>query len=227
MKTIWIYVIIALVSVAILVIPQIIKGNMIKKLSKLLYEKHDPDGFLAEINSTAGKILFSKKTRLFQSVDAYALKQDNAAIENVFSQLEDMKIGYGMSISLYEKEVQYYVGGGKFDKAKAANSKLQREGGRIEDKQMKSICEECDSLIRIYADHDGSLAKTMVEKGDEAKSQQSKGIYYYQAAKCFNYQKDRANTIKYLKEAQQKLAGTSWTKHIDSCLQDFSHLEEK
>ena len=224
----WGYVVIIILSIGVFAGILFARGRLMKSLSKLLYNDHQPEEFLTKINGFWGKIFFSKQTRLFQSLDAYFMCEDFEQVENTFKSLESGKLSYGAKINLYEKEVQYYVQNKKYTEAQKANDTLQSLGKQISSPEMDRILLESSTLIKIYVDHDGSVAKDMVALAEQASQKGMKGLYYYRAAKCYNYQSDRANTIKFLEKAQQNLSSSKeWDTHIEKCLKDFSALEEK
>lgn len=223
----WIYILIGLVLIVIIIMQQLSVKKYLKDLSSLLYEKQDGKAYLDKLNSFQGKLSMSGNKRLFMAIDGYALMDDTASIEKAFKELETKKLSYGSQIGLYQKEVQYYVQARKFDEAIKANNSLQELGALINDQKMTTILDEANVLVEIYCNRNGSLAKEMVKKAESANTKLLKGIYYYRASKCYYYLNDKANTTKYLKEAQLKLSGTSWGKHVDMCLEDISEIEEK
>ena len=227
MREILVYILVGVLLLIIMLILQVNNRRLLQDLSKTLYQEQDADKFLQMLNSTKAKILLKKKTRLFTSIDGYALQDDGEKIEEVFTALENKRISYGNKIGLYQKEVQYFTQAKKFDKAIKANDTLQSLGGKINDKSMTAILEESQTLIEIYVNKNGNYAKIMSTKGDEAKQSMLKGLYYYRAAKCYNFKEDKNNTIKYLKECELKCPKTYLGIHAGKCLTDFSKIDEK
>ena len=224
----WGYVIIIVVSICVFAGLSVYRNKLMKKLSKLLYVDNKPQEFLDQINGFWGKVFFSKSIRQFQSLDAYILLQNYDSAEQMMHDLEGQKLSYGSKINLYEKETQYYIQNGNYEEGRKSNATLQELGKQISDPRMDSILDECNTLVKVYADKDGSQAHHLVEKGDAVEQKSMKGLYYYQAAKCYWYQKDKANTDKYLKKAQLNLCGSdTWDKHIDKCMHDYSALDER
>jgi len=203
------------------------KKDFIKMMSTLLYANNDADTYLQKLNSFEGKLYLNKNTRLFRMIDGYALKNDKESIKNTFKQLENLKLTFGQKVSLYEKEVSFYIENKEFEEAIKANQQIQELNKQVEIDDLNKIAVNAQAQIDIYVNRDGSLAEEMVKAGDESTITTVKGSYYYRAAKCYYLKGDKKNTDKYLKKAYTNLAQTSWAKFIDTCLDDHSHLEER
>ena len=227
MNEIIFYCLIGVLLLLMILVVQVNNKRLLKDLSKILYVDLDADKYIKTLDSLKAKFLLSKKSRLFASIDGYALKDDATKIEEVFNTLEKKRLSYGNKIGLYQKEVQFYTQAKMFDKAIKANETLQELGSKINDVTMTSILEEAQTLIEIYVNRNGDYAKIMVAKGDAATQAMVKGFYYYRAAKCYYFKADKVNTIKYLKECQLKCPKTYLGDHAAECLKDQTKIEEK
>ena len=111
-----------------------------------------------------------------------------------------------------------------FDEAKIANNIIQDLAKQVEIEDLNKIAINCNALIEIYVNHNGSLANEMVKYGDEATINTIKGTYYFRAAKCYYYRKDNKLTDKYLLKAQKYLENTPTVNIINRCINDHSQL---
>ena len=218
------YIIIAVLIILVFVLFSLFKKNYIKDMSKTLYVNTNPDLYLKRLDNIEGKIFLNKKVRLFRKIDAYAMKNDKENVIKTFKELESLKLSFGQEVSLYEKEVNYYVNQKMFEEAKVANNKVQELNTKVEIEDLNKIAVECNSLIEIYVNKNGSLANEMVKYGDESTIDTVKGTYYFRAAKCYFYRKDNKLTEKYLLKAQKYLEKTSTKPIIDKCIKDHNEL---
>lgn len=220
-----IYLVISIIFILIFILFSNFKKNYIKKMSTILYQENNADEFIHKINSFEGKVLISNKIRLFRLIDAYALKQDKEKVIETFKTLEKMKLSFGQEVTLYEKEVVFYVENNMYDVAKIANDKIQELNKKVEIPDLNKIAVNCESLIKIYVNKDGSLANEMVKAGDESKIGIVKGTYYFRAAKCFYYKKDNKMVEKYLEKAFNYLHQTSLNHMVSECIKDHTKLD--
>lgn len=218
------YIVVAIIFVLMCVFFDSRKKKYIKGMSKTLYADTNPDLYLERLDNVEGKIFLNKKVRLFRKIDAYAMKNDKENVIKTFKELESLKLSFGQEVSLYEKEVNYYVNQKMFEEAKVANNKVQELNTKVEIEDLNKIAVECNSLIEIYVNKNGSLANEMVKYGDEATIDTVKGTYYFRAAKCYFYRKDNKLTEKYLLKAQKYLEKTSTKPIIDKCIKDHNEL---
>lgn len=218
------YIIIAVLIILVFVLFSLFKKNYIKDMSKTLYVNTNPDLYLKRLDNIEGKIFLNKKVRLFRKIDAFAMKEDKKSVINTFKELESLKLSFGQKVSLYEKEVDYYVNQKMFDEAKIANNNIQDLAKQVEIEDLNKIAISCNALIEIYVNHNGSLANEMVKYGDEATINTIKGTYYFRAAKCYYYRKDNKLTDKYLLKAQKYLENTPTVNIINRCINDHSQL---
>lgn len=221
-----IYIIIAIIFALIFIIFSKLKKNYIMNMSKILYVDNNPDLFINKLESIQGKIFINKKTRLFRLIDAYALKQDINLVIKVFKELEAKKLSFGQKVSLYEKEVSYYVQNQKYEEAKTANDKVQELAKQVEIQDLQAIAKDCQALIEVYVNKDGSLASVMADNGDKANIDSVKGTYYFRAAKCYYYRNDNKMIEKYLEKAQKYLNKTSLKNVIEECIKDHNCLDK-
>lgn len=221
-----IYVSITVICVLVFVSFSVFKKNYIKDMSKTLYADTNPDLYLKRIDNIEGKIFLNKKVRLFRKIDAYAMKNDKNNVINTFKELESLKLSFGQKVSLYEKEVDYYINQKMYDEAKQANNIIQDLSKQVEIEDLNKIAINCDALVEIYANHNGTLANEMVKYGDESNIPTVKGTYYYRAAKCYYYRGDNKLVDKYLEKALDLLRNTSWGPIITNCLKDHKNLED-
>ncbi len=203
-----------------------LKKKYIKDMSKTLYADQNVDRYLERLDNIEGKIFLNKKVRLFRKIDAYAMKNDNQNVVNTFKELEKLKLSFGQEVSLYEKEVNFYTNKKMFDDAKTANEKVQELANKVEIEDLQKIADDCNALIEIYVNKNGSLATQMAKHGDDATIDTVKGTYYFKAAKCYYYRKDNKMTDKYLNKALDHLRKTSWGPIISECIQDHNKLDE-
>lgn len=225
MKTWMIYVAVAVVMMLIFVIFSLLKKKYIKDMSKVLYVDNDVDTYLNRLDNIEGKIFLNKKVRLFRKIDGFAIKNDVQGVVDTFKQLESLKLSFGQEVSLYEKEVDFYINNKMYEQAKVSNDKVQELSSRVEIPDLQKIADNCNALIDIYVNKNGKLANEMVKMGDEATIETVKGTYYFRAAKCFYYKKDNKMVEKYLNKALKNLNKTSWGPIIAECIEDHKQLE--
>lgn len=225
MKTWMIYVAVAVVMMLIFVVFSLLKKKYIKDMSKVLYVDNDVDTYLNRLDNIEGKIFLNKKVRLFRKIDGFAIKNDVQGVVDTFKQLESLKLSFGQEVSLYEKEVDFYINNKMYEQAKVSNDKVQELSSRVEIPDLQKIADNCNALIDIYVNKNGKLANEMVKMGDEATIETVKGTYYFRAAKCFYYKKDNKMVDKYLNKALKNLNKTSWGPIIAECIEDHSQLE--
>lgn len=221
-----IYIIIAVLFTLIFIFFSNYKKNFIKMMSEILYRKNDPDAFIDKINSFEGKILINKKIRLFRLIDAYAIKQDKDKVISTFKELESLKLSFGQEVSLYEKEVSFYVENGFYKEAVIANEKVQELNKQVQIEDLNKIAVNSDALIKIYVNKDGSLANEMVKCAESSNIDVIKGTYYFRAAKCFYFKKDNKMVEKYLDKAFNYLHKTSMSQMVSNCIKDHSNLDK-
>ena len=221
----YIYVAIAVIFFLIFILFSQLKKKFIKDMSKMLYADQNVDTYLQRLDNIEGKIFLNKKVRLFRKIDAYAMKNDNDGVVNTFKELETLKLSFGQEVSLYEKEVSFYVNKNMHEQAKVANEKVQELSKKVEIEDLQKIANNCNALIEIYVNKNGSLATQMAKAGDEANIDTVKGTYYYRAAKCYYYRNDSKMIDKYLNKAYDNLRKTSWGSIISDCISDHSKLE--
>lgn len=220
-----IYLVIAIIFALIFILFSKLKKNFIIKMSKILYADNNPDMFIKELGSFKGKLFINKKTRLFRLIDAYALKQDSDSVVKIFKELESKKLSFGQKVSLFEKVVNYYVQIQKYDEATIANDKIQELSKQVEIQDLQNIAKDCQALIDIYINKDGSLATIMADNGDKANIDSVKGTYYFRAAKCYYYRNDNRMIEKYLEKANKYLINTSMKSTIEECIKDHNKLD--
>ncbi|MGB4985827.1 MAG: hypothetical protein WBO70_08650 [Erysipelotrichaceae bacterium] len=227
MDNIWIYIIVAGLFILETLIQRVLSKRFVEDLAYLLYEKGDAKAYLEKLDSFSGKFFIGKKKRKFMSIDGYLLLDDKAKIDEIFDELENTNLSYAAQVGLLQKQIQYWVKNKQCERANKANDLLQVMGAKINDPQMKLMAEECNALVQINCNNNGDLVKEMIAKGDASTSDFGKAIYYYRAAKCYYFKKDKAMMDKYLKEAQLKAAGTPLLKHIELCIKDNSMFLEQ
>lgn len=225
MKTWMIYVAVAVVMMLIFVVFSLLKKKYIKDMSKVLYVDNDVDTYLNRLDNIEGKIFLNKKVRLFRKIDGFAIKNDVQGVVDTFKQLESLKLSFGQEVSLYEKEVDFYINNKMYEQAKVSNDKVQELSSKVEIPDLQKIADNCNALIDIYVNKNGKLANEMVKMGDEATIETVKGTYYFRAAKCFYYKKDNKMVEKYLNKALKNLNKTSWGPIIAECIEDHKQLE--
>lgn len=225
MKPWMIYVSIAVVMIIIFVTFSSLKKKFIKDMSKTLYADGNADEYLRRLDNLEGKIFLNKKVRLFRKIDGYAMKNDSNGVVETFKELETLKLSFGQEVSLYEKEVDFYINNKMHEQAKVANDKIQELASKVEIPDLQKIADNCNALIDIYINKNGKLANEMVKMGDEATIETVKGTYYFRAAKCFYFKKDNKMVEKYLNKALKNLNKTSMGPIVAECIEDHTKLE--
>lgn len=224
---IYLYLILGLVLLALWFVYQKMSANFSKNLAQKLYLDKEPETFLKDLSSIQAKIYLSSKKRLFLALEAYMLLGQEEKIMETLDKLSRKRLGYGPTITLLQKKVQYYTESGKLDLALEAYQELEEKGSWIQDPRMLQILEESKSLVEIYCHKNAAYAEIMIDKAKQTNNKLLQGIYFYRAAKCFSYKRDKNNVVIYLKKAKEKLKGSAWEQHIEACLNDFSYLEKK
>jgi hypothetical protein len=227
MNDIIVFIGIGIMLIAVVVAYQYASIKFSKQLSSFLYKEFDANKYLEILDSSKAKLFVRKNRREMLKLDGYAVKQDSVNLEKQLIKLESMKISYGQKISLYEKEVQYYANSKQNDKALKAYDELMILGNQINSNDMSRVLNEATITIEVYVKRNGELAEKLVELAKNNKTPIIKGLYFYKASKCFYYNDDKINVIKYLKKAQNNLTSKIWRDHIDACLKDFKQLDEK
>ena len=221
-----IYIILAVIVIVAVIVKTYCSHRFINKLSKLLYEDMDGEKYLAALDSFEGRFFLNRKKRIFMRVDGYALLDDAEMIEKTFEELDKTKLSYGSKIGLLQKEINYYVKVKHCEKANQLNKEIQSLGSQIKDEAMADILFECNAIVEINCNHNGDLAKAMVEKGDNSQAGMIRALYYYRAAKCYYFKNDKEKMHKYLKEAQLKAPNTAISKQAEACEQDATKFED-
>lgn len=224
---VYLYLLLAVLLVVLWLVYQKMSANFSKALAKKLYIEKQPEAFIQTLDSFPARIYLSSKKRLFLKLEAYMLLGQQDKIMETFERLTQKRLGYGATITLLQKKVQYYTESAHYDLALAAYQELEEKGSLIQDPRMLQILEESKILVEIYCHRNPDYAEWMVEKAKQTPTKLLQGIYYYRAAKCFSYKRDKNNVNIYLKKAKEKLKGSAWETHIDACLADHHQIEKK
>lgn len=227
MQPVYVYLILTLALLALWFLYQKAVNHFSKSLAKKLYIEKNPKLFLETLHSFPAKLFLSSKKRLFLALEAHMLLGEKEKTMQVFDKLSKKRLGYGASITLLQKKVQYFTESGQLTLALEAYQSLEEKGNWIQDPRMQQILEESKALVEIYCHKNAQYAPLMLQKAKESRGNLVQGIYYYRAAKCFAYNKDKNNVNIALKKAKDKLKGSAWEAHIERCLLDHKHLEEK
>ncbi|MFQ8582119.1 MAG: hypothetical protein ACLSA6_05995 [Holdemania massiliensis] len=79
--------------------------KLMVELSEILYKEVNPEKYLQVLNGWKGKMFFSKKTRSLMAIDALLMQNETAKIEEIFEQLDAVKMNPGNKLGLAQKEV--------------------------------------------------------------------------------------------------------------------------
>ncbi len=197
------------------------------QLSELLYKKHDPDAFLAKLESYPALLLINKKKRKILSIDALMLKNNRKKAEMIMKELEQEALSFSQRILLFQKQIAFYLESYEGTKAIEAYLKLKEETEEFADDSILQIVEECDILIHVYARKDGLYAEKLVQKAERLQESIPKGICYYRAGVSYYHLQDENHCRMLLERAQQFLKNTIFEKNIDQILNQDLQLIEK
>lgn len=222
-----IYLVITIIIALLFFIFYRLKSKYIQKLSTILYSDNNPDLFLEQIDSFAAKIYFNSKVRLQRKLDAYVMKDDTNGVLDTFKELESKKLSFGQQVSLYEKEVDFYVSHKMFEQAVVANNKVQELNSQVEIPDLQKIADACNYLIKVYVDRDPSVVNDLIEFAENASVDSVKGIHYFRIAKCYYYKKDTKMVDKYLDKAYNILHKTPWGPFLEGCKKDHKKVLDR
>ncbi|MEG0176937.1 hypothetical protein [Anaerorhabdus sp.] len=203
--------------------------RQIMKLTALLYQDNNPDGFLAELDSIMSKLFFPKKMHAMMKIDAYLMKGDKEKLKELFAAIKNYKIRPGDEFYVEQKEVAFYVELQDVDNATAAYNRMIEIYDTFKDKtNYEGVMKETEYTYEINLRHSGKYANEMIDLAKAATSDFSSGIYYYRAAKCYYYKKENRLMKEALLKAQQKLKGTFYDQLITDILEkDVTLIETK
>jgi tetratricopeptide (TPR) repeat protein len=203
--------------------------RQIMKLTALLYQDNNPDGFLAELDSIMSKLFFPKKMHAMMKIDAYLMKGDKEKLKELFASIKNYKIRPGDEFYVEQKEVAFYVELQDVDNATAAYNRMIEIYDTFKDKtNYEGVMKETEYTYEINLRHSGKYANEMIDLAKAATSDFSSGIYYYRAAKCYYYKKENRLMKEALLKAQQKLKGTFYDQLITDILEkDVTLIETK
>lgn len=203
--------------------------HQIMKLTKLLYQDNNAEGFLKEVDSWMTKLFFPKKMQAMMKIDAYLMMGDTEKSKQLFEQLDGFKIRPGDEFFVRQKELAFYVDLEDEEKAKHAYDRMRaifdsmKNNARYE-AQMK----ESEYIYEINMKKNAHYLEEMLEHAKNAKTDFSKGIYLYRAAKCYYYKKDMRLCKDTLKRAQTYLKGSFYEEYIIDILEkDITLIEKK
>jgi len=227
MPTWTIYLVITIIIALIFIIFYRIKKSYLQKISKLLYKDNNPDAFLQEIDSFASKLFFNKKVRLQRKLDAYVMKHDLDSAMEILKQLEGLRLSFGQKVSLYEKEVNFYIENKMYEQAVEANNKIQELNKQVEIKDLQKIADECNFLIKVYVDKDPTVVNELIEFAENSGNDAVKGLFYFRAAKLYYYKQDNKMVEKYLEKAYNLLHKSAWGPYIDECIKNHKKVLDR
>lgn len=203
--------------------------NQIMKLTKLLYQDNNADGFLNELNSVMTKLFFPKKMQAMMKIDAYMMKGDIKNTKELFEELDKYKIRPGDEFYVRQKEVAFFVELKDEKKAEQAYNRMRELFDSFKDKtSYEGVMRETEFTYEINLKHNYHYLEQMLERAKNAQTEFSAGIYLYRAAKCYYFKGDMRLCKETLQRAQTRLKGTFYEEFIQDILdKDIKLIEQK
>lgn len=227
MPTWTVYLVITIIIALAFIIFYRIKKSYLQKISKLLYKDNKPDEFLKEIDSFSSKLFFNKKVRLQRKLDAYVMKHDIDSAIEILKELEGLRLSFGQKVSLYEKEVNFYVQNKMYKQAEEANNNIQELNKKVEIPDLQKIADECNFLIKVYVDKDSSIVNDLIDFAEKSGNESVKGLFYFRAAKLYYYKQDNKMVDKYLDKSYNLLHKTAFGPYLEECKKDHKKVLDK
>lgn len=209
---------ISILITTIMSLVQRLRQDFLKKLSLILYEEQNPDYYLKELNSFAGKLFMSKRDRMLLSVDALMLKKEYSAVTEIFKALDSLKLSELHQLALCQKKIAYYLETLNNDKAIESYNQLKELCQEARQPAIKLLLDESDILIHVYAKKDGYYAQSLETKARAVNDSITKGICLYRAGVSYYNLNEIDKCKSLLEEAAFYLKGTMYEKAIQQVL---------
>lgn len=198
-------------------------------LSVLLYRQGNADAYLSALEAPATKLFFPKKLRRLMAIDAYLLKGDTEALENVFHEVETMKLANTDRLLVMIKKFSFLLDRKQFENAKVCHAEIHRLYDELSDarkKQHEAAVRECDYSNAIVLEHSGYYADELMERGRVVKDDIPSGVYYYKAAQSYYLRTDLKRCEDALEHAEVRLRKTAFHPQLKKMLEtkDFDAL---
>lgn len=194
--------------------------NQIVKLTGLLYQDNNPDGFLAELNSVMSKLFFPKKMHAMMKIDAYLMKGDIEKTKELFNDINSYKIRPGDEFYVRQKEVAFYIELNDEEKATQAYQRMRELYDSFKNKSSyEAVMKETEYTYEINLKHSGKYLNEMLDLAKSSGTDFTSGIYYYRAAKCYYFKNETRLCKETLLKAQEKLKGTFYEQLIKDILE--------
>lgn len=180
-------------------------------LSILLYRQADADTFLKELHTWRAKFFFSPKMRRLLSIDAYILKEDRAALRDLFAETATMKLRNGDRFLVLQKEMVFQIDENNMQRAKEIDAQIHDRYRQMPEKQQsrhQAALKEEEYLYAIYIEKDGKYAEELLDKAHTLKDALPAGVCFYRGAQSYLLQGNRKAARAALEEAEKKLQGT-------------------
>ena len=210
---------IAIALIIISVLFYIIQKIVLNKVS--MYTYTDPERCEKELSGTAAKIFIPKRERLIMMIEPYILQNNDAALNEVVSELNQLKLSDYNRIGINQKLLEYYALHGQGRKAESIYDEskiiLAKEPFKSDEKY-QSILLEAEQMIEIYARRNGAYLTNEKKLAEAADHGPIKGIYYYRCAKLAYYNDDKKQMKNYLESAKTECRGSQLEKNIDRIL---------
>ncbi|SJZ51990.1 hypothetical protein [Anaerorhabdus furcosa] len=194
--------------------------NQIVKLTGLLYQDNNPDGFLAELNSVMSKLFFPKKMHAMMKIDAYLMKGDIEKTKELFNDINSYKIRPGDEFYVRQKEVAFYIELNDEERATQAYQRMRELYDSFKNKSSyEAVMKETEYTYEINLKHSGKYLNEMLDLAKSSGTDFTSGIYYYRAAKCYYFKNESRLCKETLLKAQEKLKGTFYEQLIKDILE--------
>ncbi len=203
--------------------------NQIMKLTKLLYQDNNAEGFLNELNSWQTKLFFPKKMQAMMKIDAYLMQGEVEKSKELFNELDKYRIRPGDEFYVRQKEVAFYVDLKDAKNSEKAYNRMREIYDSFKDKtSYDSVMKESEFIYEINIKKNYHYLEEMLERAKNAQADFSQGIYLYRAAKCYYFKGDMRLCKETLQRAQTRLKGTFYEAFIQDVLdKDIKLIEEK
>lgn len=204
-------------------------NRQVIKLTKLLYQEHNAKGFLKELDSWMTKLFFPKKVCSMMQIDALMMLGETEKLKLLFEELNGYKIKSGDEFIIRQKELAFYVDLKDEKKSTVVYERLCNIFDSMKNKTKYEIQrKESEYIYEINIKKNYHYLEEMLDHAANAKTDFSKGIYLYRAAKCYYYKKENRLCKDTLQRAQTYLKGSFYEKFIQDILdKDLTLIEQK
>lgn len=203
--------IVVAVTIVLIVIAQVWKQAILKKLIKSL-QQGDFDAYFKRLDTLSCKYFYPPFNREYMRLNGYIMKADKKKIEECFDLILKMRLSKKQNLDVTIKAFYYYL---DEDSKKKCKSLLER----LKEIADESITRECQIIYDILLEEKTSYIEEMEEqlKNEELQEAQ-KGMFHYMLALQYSYLKEDDKKNEHLHAASKNLQGTPYEMKINEML---------